>query len=146
MRSLGLSKSLLHIFLCSCTWNQSPAHPAHPSHLISSQISTTDIMLPSHQGYMFLVSTLGLSGDRRCIIYPTFMLRRAEYEASYYCRWHCSINQSTGSVGRGGSAGPREESKLEESSLTQKDCRHPQLSESTLLLPDHRSWTSFWIS
>lgn len=49
--------------------------------------------------------------------------------------------QSTGSVGRGGSVGPREESKLEDSSLTQKHCHHPHFLGNTLLPPGHRSWT-----
>lgn len=59
-------------------------------------------------GYMFLRSTLSLSGGRSYIIYPTLMLWRAECEATRSCTGCCSINQFTGFVRMRGNAGARE--------------------------------------
>lgn len=137
-----------------CIFFYAPAHElSHPHTLLSLCISflpsfpqQTSCSHHTETGYMFLESTLGLSGDTRYIIYPTFMLWRAKYEASYYRTWCCSTNQSTGSVGRGGKAEAREESKLEDSSLTQKDSHHPHFLDNTPLLPGHCSWMLLLIS
>lgn len=134
-----------------CVFFYAPAHElGHPHSLLALCISLlptfpqwTSFSHHTETGYMLLGSTLGLSGDMRYIIYPTFMLWRAEYEASYYWTWHCSISQSTGSVGRGGKAGAREESKLEK--MMEENCHHPQFLDGTLLPLGHCSWNLFWI-
>lgn len=85
------------------TWTRSPAHPAPSLHFSSPQRSHHTVT-----GNTFLRSTLSLSGDRRYIIYPTFILGRAEWEAIQSCTGCCSINQFTVFVCMGGIAGARE--------------------------------------